>query len=122
MSADQGQETGSAYSEQLDAQEQIDAEEEIAEIIFDADTGEEEASDMGREILKRVLLRFRPDLFLPADHPKSRLEYIRGELRKEGISCCELLELQRLIPHIDKDDVELLEAAGVPEFPGEEKA
>jgi hypothetical protein len=37
---------------------------------------------------------------------KQRLEYLRGELRAE---------LQSLKAHIDPDDVELLEAAGVPE-------
>ena len=46
---------------------------------------------------------------------KKRLECIREELRQERISYGELLELQSLIPHIDLNDVELLEAAGVPE-------
>lgn len=46
---------------------------------------------------------------------KRRLEYLRKELRKERISYGELFELQSLIPCIDPDDVELLEAAGVPE-------
>lgn len=46
---------------------------------------------------------------------KTRLEYLRGELRKECISYEEFYELQSLVPYIDKDDVELLEAAGVPE-------
>lgn len=45
-----------------------------------------------------------------------RLEYLRTELRAERISYSELLELQSLAEHIDKSDVELLEAAGVPEF------
>jgi len=45
----------------------------------------------------------------------ARLEYLRGELRAERISCEELVELQDLIPWISKDDTELLEAAGVPE-------
>lgn len=49
--------------------------------------------------------------------PKIRLEYLRGELRAERISYGELHELQQLIPHIEPGDVELLEAAGVPEFP-----
>ena len=51
---------------------------------------------------------------------KSRLEYLRTELRAERISYGELFELQSLIPYIDKDDVELLESAGVPEFKEEE--
>lgn len=48
-----------------------------------------------------------------------RLEYLRQELRAERISYGELAELQSLAEYIPKDDVELLEAAGVPEFPEE---
>ena len=44
-----------------------------------------------------------------------RLEYLRGELRAARISYEELCELQSLAPYIDASDVELLEAAGVPE-------
>lgn len=44
-----------------------------------------------------------------------RLEYLRGELRAERISYAELAELQSLAAHIHPSDVELLEAAGVPE-------
>lgn len=44
-----------------------------------------------------------------------RLEYLRGELRAERISYGELAELQSLADSIDPGDVELLEAAGVPE-------
>lgn len=51
---------------------------------------------------------------------KKRLEYLRQELRGERISYGELFELQSLIPFIEPDDVELLEAAGVPEFPEDE--
>lgn len=46
-----------------------------------------------------------------------RLEYLRQELRAERISYGELAELQSLREHIEPGDVELLEAAGVPEFP-----
>lgn len=46
---------------------------------------------------------------------KQRLEYLRGELRAERLSYDEVHELQSLAPHIDSGDVELLEAAGVPE-------
>ena len=46
---------------------------------------------------------------------KNRLEYLRTELREERISMGELAELQSLAKHIDPSDVELLEAAGVPE-------
>lgn len=47
---------------------------------------------------------------------KQRLEYLRGEIRAERISTGEILELQGLAEHIDKNDVELLEWAGVEEF------
>jgi len=46
---------------------------------------------------------------------KDRLEYLRGELRAERISYSELAELQDLRDEIDPGDLELLEAAGVPE-------
>jgi hypothetical protein len=46
---------------------------------------------------------------------KLTLEHIRHSLRSESISYGELAELQSLVEYIDKDDVELLEAAGVPE-------
>lgn len=47
---------------------------------------------------------------------KRRLDYLRGELRTERISYGGLAELQGLTPYIEANDVELLEAAGVPEF------
>ena len=47
---------------------------------------------------------------------KERLEYLRQELRAERISYGELLELKSLVGFIEDGDVELLEAAGVPEF------
>lgn len=47
---------------------------------------------------------------------RERLEYLRGELRAERISYGEIVELQSLKDHIEPGDVELLEAAGVPEF------
>ena len=50
---------------------------------------------------------------------KERLEELRIEIRAERISQEEILELQSLVEHIDKDDVELLEWAGVEEFPTE---
>lgn len=51
-----------------------------------------------------------------------RLEYLRSQIRKEQISYGELAELQSLAAHIDRGDTELLEAAGVPEFPEEQPA
>jgi hypothetical protein len=47
---------------------------------------------------------------------KKRLEYLRNELRNERISYGELVELASLVQYIEPGDVELLEAAGVPEF------
>jgi len=52
---------------------------------------------------------------------EKRLEQLRKELRAERISYGELAELQSLAKYIDKNDVELLEAAGVPEFDEDEK-
>lgn len=46
---------------------------------------------------------------------KNKLECLRRELRAERISYGELAELQELAKYIRSDDVELLEAAGVPE-------
>jgi hypothetical protein len=48
---------------------------------------------------------------------KARLEYLRKELVLERISYEELNELQCLAEYIEPGDVQLLEAAGVPEFP-----
>jgi hypothetical protein len=45
------------------------------------------------------------------------LEYLRGEIIAERISYGEISELQSLVDYIDPDDVQLLEWAGVPEFP-----
>ena len=47
---------------------------------------------------------------------QSRLEELRAVLRSESMSYAELAELQSLAPYIDPSDVELLEAAGVPEI------
>lgn len=52
---------------------------------------------------------------MTTETPAARLEYLRAELRAERISYGELAELQNLVAHIDPSDVELLEAAGVPE-------
>lgn len=50
---------------------------------------------------------------------KERLEYLRSQIRAECISQGEVLELQGLAEHIESGDVELLQWAGVPEFPEE---
>ncbi len=44
---------------------------------------------------------------------KKRLEEIRTEIQNERISYGEIHELQNLVQYIDKDDVELLQWAGV---------
>jgi hypothetical protein len=46
-----------------------------------------------------------------------RLEVLRAALRTQDISFGELQELQNLAPYIESGDTELLEAAGVPEYP-----
>lgn len=46
---------------------------------------------------------------------KERLEYLRGEIKAERISYGEIAELQGLAKYIGKNDVELLEWAGVKE-------
>jgi hypothetical protein len=46
---------------------------------------------------------------------KQRLEYLRQQLDNECISWLEINELQGLAEHIDLGDVQLLEAASVPE-------
>jgi len=58
-------------------------------------------------------------LALPAttDGQRAELEYLRGELDAERISTGELIELQGLAEYIAPGDVQLLEAAGVPEYP-----
>ena len=40
---------------------------------------------------------------------EERLEYLRGEIKKECISYGEIAELQSLKEHIEKGDVELLQ-------------
>lgn len=65
-----------AYNGRLDSDIQISSEEQIASIIQEAVEAAEDSkgrhdyvltnedcADLGREILKRVLLQFRPDLF-----------------------------------------------------------
>lgn len=54
---------------------------------------------------------------VPDEVARPRLEAIRASLRAENISYGELAELQGLAAHIEPGDTELLEAAGVPEFP-----
>ena len=46
---------------------------------------------------------------------KKRLEYIRKQIENEYVSYWEIVELQWLVEYIDKNDVLLLERAGVEE-------
>jgi len=46
---------------------------------------------------------------------KERLEELRIEIQAERISYGEIAELQSLVNHIDENDVELLQWAGVEE-------
>lgn len=50
------------------------------------------------------------------DKETERLEEIRESLNNESVSFGELVELQEMTEFIEEDDVQLLEAAGVPEF------
>lgn len=56
-----------------------------------------------------------------SDETKARLEYLRGQIDAECISYGEIAELQGLAAEIDPSDVQLLEWAGVPEFPEQEQ-
>ena len=47
---------------------------------------------------------------------KQHLDYLRSQIEQENISYGEIAELQSLSQYIDKDDVLLLEWAGVPEL------
>lgn len=55
--------------------------------------------------------------WVKAAFTRDRLEYLRSQINAERISMSELSELQGLAEHIDPSDVQLLEWAGVPEFP-----
>ncbi len=46
---------------------------------------------------------------------REALEYLRAQLDAECISMGELAELQSLADHIEPGDVQLAEAAGIPE-------
>ena len=58
----------------------------------------------------------------PNDDVLARLEHLRSAIHAENISYGELSELQSLVEYIDPSDVELLQWAGVPEFPDDEAA
>ena len=61
------------YSDKMDPSDQIDAEEMIAATIFDFEGGlstEEGCSELGRTILRGVLIKFRPDLLEKCEHER----------------------------------------------------
>ena len=70
----------------------------------------------GREV------KATPEDYTTDAHIKRRLEDLRKAIRAENISYGELAELQSLAEHIEPGDVELLEWAGVPEFPEDNDA
>jgi hypothetical protein len=72
------------------------------------------AAKKRREVARKKAVRASGD-----GTEKARLEELRAALRAENISTSELVELQSLVDFIDEGDVELLEAAGVPEFGAE---
>jgi hypothetical protein len=54
-----------SYNSNLDADEQISSEEEIAFLLFEeTELDEEECTDLSRRVLAIVLARFRPDLVI----------------------------------------------------------
>lgn len=63
--------------------------------------------------------RYNRVVMEPTKQIARRLEELRASIQAESVSYGELSELQDLAPYIGDDDVELLEPAGVPEFPPE---
>lgn len=88
---------------------------------YDAREDESLGMRRGKQSSKKVSAKGRRDdsygKFGKRDkEAKKRLEEIRKSLKNEDLSYGELSELQSLSQHIDKDDVELRQAAGIPEF------
>lgn len=108
---------GRHLAERADVMESVDA---------DAESGDRAAYvnaaalvHRALDVLDEAIAELRPEDPEPAATRETveRLEYLRGELRAERISWGELAELQSLAAFIPAGDVELLEAAGVPEHP-----
>jgi len=96
---------------------------ELVADLIKSDENREDTSFIARKLREMLMGELgRPDPLGSMTNPKiqERLEYLRGEVKAERISYEELGELQQLAPHIDPSDVDLLEAAGVPEFPDDE--
>jgi len=69
--------------------------------------------DDGRQVYLRAAAEH--DWALQVEPVSARLDYLRSQLEAERISYYELSELQSLANEIDPFDVQLLEAAGIPE-------
>lgn len=93
---------------------------EVDDIMVWGHYGEDWAKRAAEDDLEGVIARAAKAM-LPledvGEDVATRLEYLRGEIRAQRISQGELHELQGLAEQIDPGDVELLEWAGVPEFP-----
>lgn len=93
--------------------------------FFDASKAEEKSNQLNKTHGKENVDTFyeeygvEPFGYIPLKKSgpsiKERLEYLRSQLEAECISYDELHELQSLAKHIEPGDVQLLEAAGVPE-------
>lgn len=53
--------TDCTYNDNLSADDQIDAEEAVATILFDAGMSEQEAQRLSRDVVMAVAIRLRPD-------------------------------------------------------------
>ena len=73
------------------------------------------ASGYGAEKIRELMIENIRRLKSELRNPRERLEQLRAELRAGRMSYGEQVELESLACYIEADDVELLEAAGVPE-------
>lgn len=97
-------------------QRQVYVDEAASEFGHDPEAGIAAAIGLGQYMEAReVFEAVAQALTEQADEIESRLEYLRGELRAERISYGEIAELQSLTEYIPACDLELREAAGLPE-------
>jgi hypothetical protein len=113
--------------EYVPTQEELDSEHVGPPEMYLGDTVVDEMESIDNLIQAQNLIQdaksvgtTEPSLFDDVDAKKERLEEIRTELDNETVSYGELAELQDLTEYIEEGDVQLLEAASVPEFPEEE--
>ena len=88
----------------IEAKNKAEAEEKYSDMIAEGNV--EEVNSDGYEC--------EVTLFID-ESVKKRLKYLRKQIDEECISTGEIVELQSLAEYIDKDDVILLEWAGVKE-------